>query len=112
MDTKPVPVVGYKLLKSRSEFAGNANYRRCASRTLSYIGYKFVALSTLSGIPVAYELVPANLDERLAVETVIDYLASCDIFADKGFLGHEWQIRIFDQTNNLTWTPKRKNQYV
>ena len=112
MDTKPVPVVGYKRLKSRSEFAGNANYGRCASRNLNYFGYKLVALSTLSGIPVAYELVPANLDERLAAEAVIDYLASCDIFADKGFLGHEWQTSIFDQTNNLIWTPKRKNQYV
>ena len=112
MDTKPVPVVGYKRLKSRSEFAGNANYGRCASRNLNYFGYKLVALSTLSGIPVAYELVPANLDERLAAEAVIDYLASCDIFADKGFLGHEWQTSIFDQTNNLIWTPKRKNQRV
>jgi hypothetical protein len=112
MDTKPVPVVGYKRQKNHSEFAGNANYGRCASRNLHYFGYKLVALSTLSGIPVAYELVPANLDERLAAEAVIDYLASCDIFADKGFLGHEWQTSIFDQTNNLIWTPKRKNQHV
>jgi hypothetical protein len=112
MDTKPVPVVGYKRRKNRSEFAGNANYGRCASRNLSYFGYKLVALSTLSGIPVAYELVPANLDERLAAEAVIDYLASCDIFSDKGFLGHEWQTSIFDQTKNLIWTPKRKNQHV
>ena len=112
MDTKPVPVVGYKRYKSHSDFAGNANYGRCASRNLNYFGYKLVALSTLGGIPVAYELVPANLDERLAAEAVIDYLASCDIFADKGFLGHEWQTSIFDQTNNLIWTPKRKNQYI
>lgn len=112
MDTKPVPVVGYKRFKNHSDFAGNANYGRCASRNLNYFGYKLVALSTLSGIPVAYELVPANLDERLAAETVIDYLASCDIFADKSFLGHEWQTSIFDQTNNLIWTPKRKNQHV
>jgi hypothetical protein len=112
MDTKPVPVVGYKRLKSHSDFAGNANYGRCVSRNLSYFGYKLVMLSTLSGIPVAYELVPANLDERLAVEAVIDHLSSCDIFADKGFLGFEWQTSIFDQTNNLIWTPKRKNQSV
>jgi hypothetical protein len=112
MDTKPVPVVGYKRYKSHSDFAGNANYGRCASRNLNYFGYKLVALSTLGGIPVAYELVPANLDERLAAEAVIDYLSGCDIFADKGFLGHEWQTSIFDQTNNLIWTPKRKNQYV
>jgi hypothetical protein len=112
LDTKPVPVVGYKRLKSHSDFAGNADYGRCVSRNLSYFGYKLVVLSTLNGIPVAYELVPANLDERLAAEAVIDYLASCDIFADKGFLGFEWQTRIFDQTNNLIWTPKRKNQSV
>jgi hypothetical protein len=112
LDTKPIPVVGYKRLKSHSDFAGNADYGRCVSRNLSYFGYKLVVLSTLSGIPVAYELVPANLDERLAAEAVIDYLASCDIFADKGFLGFEWQTSIFDQTNNLIWTPKRKNQVV
>ena len=112
LDTKPVPVLGYKRLKSHSDFAGKAEYGRCVSRNLNYFGYKLVALSTLGGIPMAYELVPANLDERLAAEAVIDYLASCDIFADKGFLGHEWQTSIFDQTNNLIWTPKRKNQYV
>ena len=65
-----------------------------------------------SGIPVAYELVLTNLVERLAAEAVIDNLASCDILAGKGFLRHEWQTSIFDQTNNLIWTPKRKNQYV
>src|SRR6266540_970346 len=53
MDTKPVPVIGYKRLKSHSDFAGNANYGRCVSRNLSYFGYKLVVLSTLSGIPVA-----------------------------------------------------------
>lgn len=112
LDTKPVPVVGYKRSKSHSDFAGNADYGRCASRNLSYFGYKLVILSTFNGIPMAYELVSANLDERLAAEAVIDYLASCDILADKGFLGFEWQTRIFDQTNNLIWTAKRKNQYV
>lgn len=112
LDTKPVPVVGYKRLKNHSDVAGHAAYGRCASRNLKYFGYKLVVLSTLHGIPVAYELVPANLDERLAAEAIVDYLANCDIFADKGFLGREWQMCIFDQTNNRVWTPKRKNQYV
>jgi hypothetical protein len=95
LDTKPVPEVGYKRQKSHSEFAGNAEYGKCTSRNLSYFGYKLVVLSTLDGIPVAYELLPANLDERLAAEAEIDYLSSCDIFADKGFLGFEWQTRFF-----------------
>lgn len=112
LDTKPVPVVGYKRWKGHSDFAGNADYGRCASRNLKYFGYKLVVVSTLHGIPVVYDLMPANLDERLAAEGVIDYLASTDIFADKGFLGCEWQTQILDQTHNRIWTPKRKNQYV
>lgn len=112
LDTKPVPVVGYKRWKGHSDFAGNADYGRCASRNLKYFGYKLVVVSTLHGIPVVYDLMPANLDERLAAEGVIDYLASTDIFADKGFLGCEWQTQILVQTNNRIWTPKRKNQYV
>lgn len=110
LDTKPVPVLGYKRNKRQSDFAGSANYGRCASRNLKYFGYKLVTVSTLHGIPMVYDLVPANVDERVAAEAVIDYFAFCDIFADKGFLGHTWQTSIFDQTNNLIWTPLRSNQ--
>jgi hypothetical protein len=112
LDTKPVPVVGYKRSKRNSDFAGSASYGKCASRNLHYFGYKLVTITTLSGIPVVYDLVPANLDERLAAEAIIDYLVYCDIFADKGFIGLEWQTQIFDQTNNLIWTPRRSNQYL
>jgi hypothetical protein len=44
LDTKPVPIIGYKRSKSHSDFAGNANYGRCASRNLKYFGYKLVVL--------------------------------------------------------------------
>ena len=112
LDTKPVPVMGYKRNKSHSDFFGNANYGFCASRKLKYFGYKLVTVTTLRGIPMVYDLVPANLDERLAAEAIIDHLSCCDLFTDKGFLGLEWQTQIFDQTNNLIWTPRRSNQYV
>lgn len=78
-----MPVVGYKRNKRNSDFVGSANYGKCASRNLNYFGYKLVMRTTLSGIPVAYDLVPANLDKRLAVEVIIDYLVYCDISADK-----------------------------
>lgn len=110
LDTKPVPVLSYKRDKRHSEFAGRANYGVCASRNLQYFGYKLVTVTTLNGIPMVYDLVPANTDERAAAEVVIDYLSYCDLFADKGFLGLAWQTRIFDQTNNLIWTPRRANQ--
>ena len=112
LDTKPVPVVGYKRSKRHSDFAGSADYGQCASRNMQYFGYKLVTICTLNGIPIVYDLVPANLDERLAAEAIIDYLTYCDLFADKGFIGLEWQTQIFDQTNNLIWTPRRSNQYI
>jgi hypothetical protein len=112
LDTKPVPVLGYKRYKNRSDFAGHAEYGQCASRNLKYFGYKLVVLSTLEGLPIVYELVPANFDERLAAEAVLDYLGNSQIFADKGFLGAEWQACIFAQTHNRIWTPKRKNQFI
>lgn len=87
LDTKPVPVIGYKRYKNRSDFAGHADYGQRANRNLKYFGYKLVILSTLEGPLIVYELVLVNFDERLAAEAVIDYLGNSQIFADKGFLG-------------------------
>jgi hypothetical protein len=112
LDTKPVPVMGYKRSKRRSDFAGSAAYGVCASRNMKYFGYKLVLLSTLDGIPVAYELVPANSDERVAAEEVLHAIWNCDVFGDKGFLGEDWQQTQQDRQGNRIWTPKRVNQKV
>lgn len=110
LDTKPVPVVGYKRNKLHSDFLDSANYGQCASRNLQYFGYKLVTVTTLGGIPIFYDLVAANSDERLAAEAVLDHFVLCDIFADKGFIGLHWQTQVFDHTGNLIWTPRRSNQ--
>ena len=110
LDTKPVPVMGYKRSKRRSDFAGSADYGHCASRNMKYYGYKLVSLCTLEGIPVVYELVPANTDERLAAESVLYALRGCRIYADKGFIGENWQEKIYRHTRNRIYTTKRANQ--
>jgi hypothetical protein len=110
LDTKPVPVITYKRSKKQSEFAGHAGYGVCPSRSMKYFGFKLVALTTLDGIPVAYELVPANTDERAAAEEVLAYVWNSDIFGDKGFIGEEWQLDQQDWHGNRIWTTKRVNQ--
>ncbi len=110
LDTKPVPVIGYKRTKSRSDFAGSASYGYCASRNMHYFGYKLVMLTTVDGIPVVYDLVPANTDEREAAMSVLSRVRNCDIWADKGFIGDDWQADVAQQTGNRIWTPKRANQ--
>jgi len=110
VDTKPLPVVGYKRTKSHSEFSGSAGYGHCAARNLNYFGYKLVMLTTLEGVPIVYDLVAANTDERAAAEVVLHRVKDCDIFGDKGFLGDEWQTEVRQRTGNRVWTPKRANQ--
>jgi hypothetical protein len=110
LDTKPIPVMGYRRSKKASEFAGSADYGYCASRKLHYYGYKLVTISTLAGIPIVYDLVPASTDERKAAETLLDQVNGFDLYGDKGFLGKAWQSEIYRRTGNTIWTPKRKNQ--
>lgn len=110
LDTKPIPALGYKRSKTHSAFAGSAGYGHCAARNFNYFGYKLVMLTTLSGLPVVYDLVAANTDEREAAEVVLQQVRDCDIFGDKGFIGDDWQTGIRQRTGNRVWTAKRANQ--
>ena len=85
--------------------------RYCAARKMKYFGYKLVMVSTLKGLPVAYELVPANTDERKAVESVLELVRNSDVYGDKGFIGQDWQQQITSSTGNKIWTIHRDNQY-
>lgn len=111
LDTKPIPVVGYKRSKRQSDFTGSASYGHCASRKLNYFGYKLVVISTLAGVPLVYALVPAHTDEREAAEAVLQFVHGCNILADKGFIGTEWQAEVSRTTGNHVFTAKRVNQH-
>ena len=47
----PVAIV-FNRRKSRSDFAGNANYSYCAIRDLKYFVYKLVTICTVNSLPV------------------------------------------------------------
>lgn len=98
LDTRPVPVVDVKRSYRRRNFAGSASYGHCASRSMNYLCYKLVVLTTLDGIPIAYDLMPAHTDEREAAEVVLDYLHRSQIIGDKGFVGNLWKSSIHDLT--------------
>lgn len=111
IDTKPIPVMGYRRSKRHSDFEGSADYGYCAARKMKYFGYKLVMLSTIDGIPIAYDLVSANTDERQAVEGILTLVYGCDVYGDKGFIGRDWQQQITDLTGNRIWTISRCNQH-
>lgn len=111
IDTKPLPVIGYRRSKKQSDFHGSADYGYCSARKMKYFGYKLAMLSTIDGIPIAYELVPANIDERQAVEGIMAMVRGSDIYGDKGFIGQDWQEQIIESTGNQIWTIHRENQH-
>jgi Transposase DDE domain len=112
LDTAPVPVVGYKRNKKHSAFY-NAQYGYCASKKLHYWGYKLVLLVTADGVPVSFELVPANTDERDAAEEVLPSANPNSIaLGDKGFIDEERQAEWKNSYGVSVQTFKRKNQYV
>ncbi len=110
LDTKPLPVVGYKRDKGRRDCAATADYGVCASRNLKYFGYKLVLLCTPAGVPAAYELVPASTDERVAGEQVLDWVWQACILGDKGFIGADWQQGYRGTRGLDILTPARTNQ--
>jgi len=111
LDTTPVIVVGYRRDKHHSDFYGSAEYGYCASRRMKYYGYKLVMLTTLEGTPYAFELVPANTDERQAADEILDTLEPGSIvWSDKGFIGEDWQAEWARQGVRIQ-TPKRQNQH-
>ncbi|WP_414756756.1 IS982 family transposase [Anabaena sp. CCY 9910] len=112
LDTKPLPVLGLKRDKRHSDFAGNATPGWCAARQMRYFGYKLVMLSTWDGLPIAYDIVPANTDERIAAEGVLTTVQSSHVYADKGFISADWQAAIAVCTGNRIWTLKRDNQHL
>ena len=112
LDTEPVPVVGYKRPKNRSDFLGSAEYGYCKSKELHYWGYKLVMLITAEGIPVAFELVPANTDERDAAEEVLPAANPGSIaLGDKGFISEERQQDWENRYGVSVYTFKKKNQH-
>lgn len=110
LDTTPVIAVGYRRHKHHSDFLGSAAYGYCAARRMKYFGYKLVMVTTLDGTPYAFELAPANTDERDAADEILDTLPpDSHAWSDKGFIGEEWQAQ-WAASGVHVWTTKRENQ--
>jgi hypothetical protein len=82
----------------------------CAAKREYYYGYKLLALVTLSGIIVEWELMSASADERDGLEAMMFDDEGWLIWADKGFLDEERQRRLEEEQSIVLVTPTRRNQ--
>ena len=89
VDSTPVECGRSRETAKRSDLAGWATYGYCASHSRYFWGLRLHLITTPSGLPVAYALAGAKIDER---DTALDMIALAGLdrpgqtlIADKGY---------------------------
>lgn len=89
IDATPVPCGQSRQTVERSEFAGHAAYGYCAAHSRHFWGFKLYLLAAPDGMPIAFELAPANVPEREVVAGLLEEveLDGYTVIGDKGLSG-------------------------
>ena len=93
LDSTPVPCGQSRETARRSELAGYASYGYCKSHSRYFWGFRLYLLCAPDGMPIAFELAPANAPERVVAADMLERidLQGYTVIADKGFAGEEFE---------------------
>jgi hypothetical protein len=93
LDSTPVPCGASRATARRSELAGLAAYGWCRSHSRYFWGFRLYLLCAPDGMPIAFELAPANAPERVVAAEMLQRidLEGYTVMADKGFAGEEFE---------------------
>jgi hypothetical protein len=75
LDSTPVPCGQSRETARRSELAGQAGYGWCGSHSRRFWGFRLYLLCAPDGMPIAFELVAANVGERVAATEMLERVA-------------------------------------
>jgi len=111
LDSTPVPCGQSRETVKRSNFAGHAAYGYCASHSRKFWGFRLYLLCASDGMPIAFELAPANVGER---EVAAEMLRRVDlhgytVIADKGFAGADFEA-LMAELGAFFLRPDRKGE--
>ena len=111
LDSTPVPCAASRETVKRSDFAGHASYGYCRSHSRYFWGFRLMLLSASDGMPIAFDLFPANTPERDAAAEILRRveLNGYTIIADKGFAGADFEQLVADLGAQLL-RPDRKDE--
>ena len=93
LDSTPVPCGQSRETARRSELAGHAAYGWCKSHSRFFWGFRLYLLCAPDGMPIRFELAPANVAERTVAAEMLARLdlEGYTVMADKGFAGEEFE---------------------
>lgn len=110
VDGFPMPVCNFRRAHFSKVFKGDAHYGHCASKNLTYYGFKGHLLINASGVIVGLAVAAANVDEREAFFDLAD-LVPCKGIGDKGYILRESHKQELQEMGVELETPLRDNMH-
>ena len=109
LDTTLVPAVVRVRACRRDLFAGQASFKRCASKTEWLYGFKAAFSVSPEGVILAFGVAEASSDERPIGEFLVAPDGHDAFLADKGFSSVGWDRHWLDPYDALVATIPQKN---
>ncbi len=115
IDSMPLEVV--KLSRStrskicKEEFYTSPNKGFCASQNMHYYGYKIHAVCSLDGVFKSFDISKASVHDIHYLKDIKNQFNDCVVLGDKGYLGADYQLDLFESKRIKLEVPMRKNQH-
>lgn len=93
-----------------ADFVTAPDFGYCASQGIYFFRYKLHALCGLSGVIHSYDLSKASVYDINYLKDIKPLYHDCSIFGDRGYIGAEIQVDLFETANIKLECPYRLNQ--
>jgi hypothetical protein len=96
LDSTPVPCAASRETVHRSALAGIGGYGYCRSHSRWFWGFRLYLLCSPDGLPIGFELAPANAPERVVAAELLERTLEHGqvVIGDKGFAGAEFEAYV------------------
>jgi len=115
VDSKPIPVCrvarGKRCKMGRfGEYSQAPDFGLCASQNTYYLGYKLHAVCGVSGVIHSYDLSKASVHDLKFSNDIKNSYHNCYFYGDKGYIGADVQLDLFETAHIRLECPYRLNQ--
>lgn len=112
LDSTPVPCAASRETVRRSALAGYGGYGYCRSHSRWFWGFRLYLLCAPDGLPVGFELAPANAPERAVAAEMLERTLEPGqtVICDKGFAGAEFEQHVRALGGTLLRPDRRDEQ--
>jgi len=97
-----------KICKENIETSPNKGF--CASQNMNFFGYKLHSVCTVQGVFRSFDLSAASVHDVNYLNDVKYSFSNCTIIGDKGYVGIDYQLDLFNHSQIKLQIPMKTNQ--